>query len=321
MQSISLSGARIFLDENGKNVLIVYPFSGNVYERVGSVFTRLFITYKVYREAAPASSINYVNPSHLNEEEMAEYLAGNPEYRGYVPATKEDKHWSFFRVFDGLKVRQTPQEGATLYGGEFRITGDKLTLDEFCWKNENKRVLGTRQYQEVHQVRSQDGQYGKFATEQGSPVVIGGIHGLNPTHCAPGEINVIPLPDDWTPYLEKQDSVWEHRDVGRITVLVQKNQSGFEFRGILQRWVETPNGKVLSDTEIELTQVENEIWVGGITLGDSEEGQFNLWTDLMTNESSGKWISSSNLNKAKRNPGRSKKQWIKQMNRCKTTAA
>lgn len=320
MQSISLFGSRIFLDENGENVLIVYPSSGNVYERVGEMFTPLWVSYKVYHEATPASSINYVNPAHLNEEEIAEFLAGNREYRGFVPATQENKHWSFFRIFDGLKVREMPQNGFPLYSGEFRITGDKLTLSEFCWQDGIKRELSTRQYLEVHQVRSQN-QYGKFAAAQGSPVVIDGIRGLEPTYCKTGEIHVIPLPDSWTPYLEMQDSIWEHRDVGRITVLVQETQSGSQYRGILQKWVDTPNGKALSNTKIKLTAVGNEIWAGGITLGSKEEGQFNLWTDLMTNESIGKWISSKKLETAKRNPGRSKKQWIKQMNRCEMTAA
>jgi hypothetical protein len=318
MQRISLSGARIFLNKNGEDVLIVYPDSGNVYERVGNMFTPLWVSYKVYNEATPATSINYVNPAHLNEEELAEFLAGNPKYRGYAPAMQENKYWSFFRVYDGLEVRAMPQDGAPLYGGEFRITGDKLTLNEFCWEDGIKRELSIRQYREVHQVRSHDGQYGKFAAAKGSPSLIDGIHALDPDYCKMGEIDVIPLPDSWTPYVEMQDSVWEHRKVGRITVLVQETQSGPKFSGILQKWVVTPNGRVLSETKIKLTAVGSEIWSGGITLGSKEEGQFNLSTDLMTNKSLGRWISSTKLETARRNPGRSMKQWINWMNRRMT---
>jgi hypothetical protein len=307
MQSQSLYGNRVFLNEDNR-VLIINTINGAVYERIGELFYPLWVTTWNHRNATPTKSIDTLNLAGMSEAEYEEYPYGNDNSKIYIPALLEDKHWSFYRAFDGRQVRGIPKEGSPIYGGEFRITGDQLILDEYCWTGDSKEHLSSTEYSEAKQVCSpEDEKYGKYAVKSRTSStednlgVIRGIHGLNPEYCAFGEIHVIPIPESWTPYPEREHSVWEHRKVGRLTVLVQETKSGPQFRGVLCQL----------DSEIELTPLEDKVlYRDGITLVCSE-GWFNLsgeW-DTMT----GEWIDARNLEKAKKYPYRAS-QWTKQLN-------
>ncbi|MCH5585330.1 hypothetical protein MK805_10145 [Shimazuella sp. AN120528] len=332
MELMSLSGHRIFLsdDADGEHVLIVNIHSGGVYERVevedGAVFTPLMVNTWHYWEATEATSNQRLSLAEMDEEKWEEYCSNPLSNQLYVPASSEDKYWSFIRVFNGLEVRGMPNDGAPLYGGEFRITGDQLTLSEFCWEDGTDPLLSTRTYTEALQVGIlKDGtdryEYGKFAVanrqspqlySEKNPGVIRGIHGLTSDYFKLGEINVIPIPSTWTPDIEKQDSVWERKGVGQITVLVQETQSGPQFRGILHKE---------DGTEIPLTPIEDGVWFDGITLGCEGMGQFNLWTDWTGETTTARWIDNRHLGKARKCLGRVNKQWAKVMNRLKEPAA